>query len=238
MYRKLFTFMLLAIGFVIQNNCAPSMRSAKIQSGFSFDGALLGTMLSARATDEQGNDASKKTRIGNPFPFDAKFRYGWERNNNLGFELSGGLDGQLGAYLELPGLKTFHWGIGIETNLLLLAIAKGFDVDKNDEVADFINKHNYHAYFMGGYFPDSNVEISLGMKYQPFLRTILEETSKLDISAAHTFPVTFLIDGRYMIAKHWGIMAGTEFFHLSLSGIGQEEANIAGGYFYIGLTFR
>lgn len=238
MYRNLFIILLLATCSVIHYNCAPSMRSAKIQSGFSVDGALLGSMLYAHATDEQGNDASKKARIGNSFAFDAKFRYGWERKNYLGFELNGGLDSELGAYLELPGSKTFHWGMGIESNLVLLAIAEGFDVDENDEVSRFINKHNFHAYIMGGYFPDSNKEISIGIKYQPFLRILLEQSSKVDINTAHTFPVTFLIDGRYMFAKHLGFIGGTEFFYLSLSGVRQEQAKIVGGFLYVGFTFR
>lgn len=238
MHRKLITFTLLIVIPLIQYNCAPSLRSAKIQPGFSVDGVLLGTMFSASATDEQGNDVTEETEFDNPIPLDIKFRHGWERKNNFGFELCGGLDGQIGAYLELPGTNVFHWGIGAETNMWLLALAGEVEDDDDDDVADFIRKHNYHTYLIGGYFPNQNVGISFGIKYQPFLKTLLEEISEEDIDAGNTLPVTFLIDGRYMFARHWGITAGTEFFNLNFSGNGQEEAKLTGGYIYIGLTYR
>jgi hypothetical protein len=237
MYRKLFPFIFLVLISIIHYNCAPSLRSAKIQPGFSVDGVVLGTMFSASATDEQGNDVTEKHDIPNPVPFDVKFRYGWERKENFGFELSGGLDGQIGAYLELPGTKALHWGIGAETNFWLLAFSR-VTIDDDDEIDDFIRQHNYHAYLMSGYFPNPKMEISAGIKYQPFLKTLLEETSKDAVDAGNTLPVTFLIDGRFMFAKHWGITAGTEFFNLNFSGLGQEEAKITGGYIYIGLTYR
>lgn len=238
MYRKLFMFILFIFVSSIQYNCAPSLRSAKIQPRFSVDGVILGTMFSANATDEQGNDVTDETNIGNPIPFDLKFRYGWERKNKFGFELSGGLDGQLGAYLELPGTNAVHWGLGAETNMWLLALSSNADDEDAQDVADFIREHNYHAYLMGGYFPNPNTEISFGIKYQPFLQSLLEATSETKIDVGNTLPVSYLIDGRYMFAKHWGILAGTEFFHLNFSGNRQEEATLTGGYIYIGLTYR
>jgi hypothetical protein len=239
MHHKQYLFILLILILIVNFNCAPSLRSAKIQPGFSVDGVALGTVFSADATDEQGNDVTEKHDIRNPVPFDVKFRYGWARKRNFGLELSGGLDGQIGAYLELPGTNALHWGIGAETNFWLLAVSRLAIEDKDeDEVGDFIRKHNYNAYLIGGYFPNQKIEISVGIRYQPFLKTLLEETSKDVINVGNTLPVTFLIDGRYLFTRHWGIIAGTEFFNLNFSGVGQEEARINGGYIYIGLTFR
>ena len=235
-YKLLILILVLSISFT-QFNCAPSMRSAKIQPEFSVDGAFLTTIFSANSTDEQGNDVTDTSVDSDlPIPFDIKFRYGWERKEDFGFELSGGLDGQLGAYLELPGTNEFHWGFGVETNIWLMALSRSNDED--EDVAEFISDNNYHLYLIGGYFPNSKFEISAGIKYQPFLNSFLEGISETEIDAGGTMPLTYLLDTRYMISEHFGLMGGAEIFDLSFSGQGQEKASLTGGYVYIGLTYR
>jgi hypothetical protein len=237
MKRKLFVSILIVFVSFFQYNCAPSLRSAKIQPGFSVDGVILGTMFTSEATDEDGNDVSSNTDFSSTIPLDVKFRYGWEREENFGFELSGGLDGQMGAYLELPGTEAFHWGIGAETNLWILAASSNLD-DNEDELGKFISEHNYQAFLMAGLILSPEVEISAGIKYQPWLKTILEDVPKEEIDVTGTLPVSYLIDGRYMFAEHWGIMAGAELYHLSFEGNNKEEASMTGGYIYLGITFR
>ena len=223
-YKLLILILVLSISFT-QFNCAPSMRSAKIQPEFSVDGAFLNTIFSANSTDEQGNDVTDTSVDSDlPIPFDIKFRYGWERKEDFGFELSGGLDGQLGAYLELPGTNEFHWGFGVETNIWLMALSRSNDED--EDVAEFISDNNYQF------------EISAGIKYQPFLNSFLEGISETEIDAGGTMPLTYLLDTRYMISEHFGLMGGAEIFDLSFSGQGQEKASLTGGYVYIGLTYR
>ncbi len=234
---KLIVFILIAFVSFFQYHCAPSLRSAKIQPGFSVDGVALGTMFSSEATDEEGNDVGGETDLSNPIPLDVKFRYGWEREENFGFELTGGLDGQMGAYFELPGTEAFHWGIGVETNLWIIALSGNLD-DDEDQVGDFIRDHNYQAFLMAGFIPSPEVEISIGIKYQPWLNTLLEDVSDADIDASGTLPVSYLIDGRYMFAEHWGIMTGAEIYNLSFEGSGKEEASITGGFIYLGITYR
>lgn len=239
MYRKILVIILLIFVVLTQYNCAPSIRSAKIQPGFAVEGAVLGTMYSAKATDELGNDVTAEdVEWGMIIPFDVKFRYGWERKNSLGFELSAGLDGQMGAYLELPGSDFFHWGIGAETNMWLYAFSSSFEDNDDDDVARFLSDNNYHAYLMAGVFPNEKFELSLGMKYQPFLQKFLEAISEAEIDAGNTMPVSFLVDARYMFAKHWGFILGTEFFSMSFKGDLQQTVSLAGGYIYLGLTYR
>jgi hypothetical protein len=237
MKRKLFVSILIVFVSFFQYNCAPSLRSAKIQPGFSVDGVILGTMFTSEATDEDGNDVSSNTDFSSTIPLDVKFRYGWERKENFGFELSGGLDGQMGAYLELPGTEAFHWGIGAETNLWILALSSNLD-DDEDQVGDFISNHNYVVYLMTGFILSPDFEISAGIKYQPWLNTILEDVSDANIDASGTLPVSYLIDGRYMFAEHWGIMTGAEIYSLNFEGSGKEEASITGGFIYLGITYR
>ena len=238
MSKKLFILFLFTCILLIQFSCAPSIRSAKIQPEFSADGVLLGTMFSASATDELGNDETdSEVDFNLPIPFDVKFRYGWERDKKegFGFELSGGLDGQFGAYLELPGTEEFHWGFGAETNIWILGLSRETD---DDDVSEFISDHNYHVYLMAGYFPSPKFELSAGIKYQPFLGTFLEEVSNEDIDSGSTLPVTYLLDVRYLFSENFGLIGGAEFFDLSFSGDGQQEVSLTGGYLYIGLTYR
>jgi hypothetical protein len=222
---------------LMQYNCAPSLRSAKIQPGFSVDGVLLGTVSSVSSTDEQGNDEDTDTNFDTPIPVDVKFRYGWERTENFGFELTGGLDGQMGVYLELPGSDVFHWGIGAETNLWILSLAGNIDEDE-DDVANFLRDDNYTAFLMAGFFPSPEFEISVGIKYQPFLKSFIDAVSDVGVDVGSTLPVSYLIDGRYMFDDNWGLMLGGEIFNLSAEGEGRAEASTTGGYIYLGLTYR
>jgi hypothetical protein len=237
MYRAILFCLFCFLLAMIDYHCAPSLRSAKIQSGLSIDGVLLPALVTTNATDEQGNDVTDETEPDHYITFDMKFRYGWERKNKLGFELVGGLDGEMGAYLELPGTNTFHWGIGGETNMALLALSLDVDKENVDEISEFISHNNYNFYLMGGYFPNSNKEISLGIKYQPFLKELLKKASKEDIDPGNTLPITFLIDGRYRFSKHFGMIGGSELYYLNFTGKGKEAARIIGGYFYLGLTY-
>lgn len=235
-YKVLMIFLVIMIS-LMQYNCAPSLRSAKVQPGFSVDGVLLGTAFSASATDEVGNDLGSETSFDSPIPLDVKFRYGWEREENFGFELTGGLDGQMGVYLELPGTETFHWGIGAETNLWIISLAGNID-EEDDDVANFLKDNNYNAFLMAGFFPNPNFEISAGVKYQPFLKSLLNAVSDVGVDVGSTLPLSYLIDGRYMFNDNWGLMLGGEIFNLSVEGDGQAEESMTGAYIYIGLTYR
>ena len=237
MKYKLIMIILVVIISLMHYNCAPSLRSAKIQPGFSTDGVLLGTVSSVSATDEQGNDEDTDVNFDSPIPVDVKFRYGWERKDNFGFELTGGLDGQMGAYLELPGTDAFHWGIGAETNLWILSLAGNID-EEEDDVANFLRDHNYTAFLMAGYFPSPEFEISVGLKYQPFLKSLIDAISNVGVDVSGTIPLSYLIDGRYMFDDNWGLMLGGEIFNLTFEGEGKAEESMTGGYIYLGLTYR
>ena len=239
MLLKKLTCMLLLASIFLLENCAPSLRSAKIQPGISVDGVFLGTSFTATATDAQGNDATDtSTDFSLPIPFDMRFRYGWEREQSFGFELSGGLDGQLGAYLELPGSEQFHWGLGAETNIWIIGLSSQIREDEDENVADFLINNNYNLYLMAGFIPSKKFEISAGIKYQPFLKDLLEAASTADISVSGTLPVTFLLDGRYMLSDNWGLMAGAEMFFLSFEADNKSKVSLDGGYIYFGLTLR
>ena len=109
MYLRIFVlFIILAISLT-HFNCMPTLLSAKIQLDFSVDGTYLGAFSTTSAQDEDGNDVTDTdVDFDLPIPFDVKFRYGWEREENFGFELSGGLDGQIGAYLETVCVFALH----------------------------------------------------------------------------------------------------------------------------------
>ncbi len=93
----------------------PTLRSAKIQPGFSADGVYLAGIVTGSSTDNQGNDVTDTSvDLDHPLPVDFKFRYGWERKENFGFELIGGVDGQIGAYLELPGTEHFTGALALK----------------------------------------------------------------------------------------------------------------------------
>ncbi len=108
MNRKHLLNILLIIILLIQYNCAPSMRSAKINPGFFADGVIMSNFNSVSATDEKGNDIHDESLEWDYTPLDLKIRYGWERTNNFGFELSLDLYATIGAYIELPSTNTFH----------------------------------------------------------------------------------------------------------------------------------
>jgi hypothetical protein len=235
-HKVLMIFLVIVIS-LLQYNCAPSLRSAKVQPGFSVDGVLLGTVFSASATDEFGNDEGTESSFDSPIPLDVKFRYGWERTENFGFELTGGLDGQMGAYLELPGSDTFHWGIGAETNLWIISLAGNIDED-DDDVANFIKDNNYNAFLMAGFFPSPEFEISVGVKYQPFLKSLLDAVSEVGVDEGDALPLSYQLDARYMFSDNWGMMLGAEIFNLTVEGEGQAEVSTTGGYLYLGLTYR
>ena len=239
MKHKLLLCTIVVIVSFMQYQCAPSLRSAKIQPGFSVDGVALGTVFTASATNEDGSEENTTTEFNNNVPLDVKFRYGWERKENFGFELTGGLDGQMGAYVEFPGSDAFHWGLGAETNLWVLSFAGSFD-DNEDNIGKFLRDHNFNAYIMAGYMPSQKFELSVGVKYQPFLKSLIDAVpeDELNIDVGGTLPFSYLLDSRYMFSDHLGIMLGGEIFHLSASGQGSAEASMTGGYIYLGLTYR
>lgn len=239
MKHKLLLCTIVVIVSFMQYQCAPSLRSAKIQPGFSVDGVALGTVFSASATNEDGSKEQTETQLDNPVPLDVKFRYGWERKENFGFELTGGLDGQMGVYVEFPGSDAFHWGLGAETNLWVLSFAGSFDEDE-DNVGSFLRDHNFNAYIMAGYIPSPKFELSVGVKYQPFLKSLIDAIpeDELNIDTGGALPLSYLLDSRYMFSEHLGIMLGGEIFHLTVTGVGSSEVSTTGGYIYLGLTYR
>ena len=237
MFKRIVVAIMFSVLSLGLQQCAPSLRRAKIDSGLSLDTAVIGTYASAKATDEAGNDVTEATEFGDELVWDIKLRYGWERKKNIGFELSGGADGQVGVYVELPGTEVFHWGLGGETNLLLLTIPINHADD--DEVADFLFEHNYNFYAMAGLFSRKNFEASCGIKYQPFLHKLLDSAAAEEIEVSAFLPVTFLLDGRVMLSKRVGLMLGAEIFLLRAKDkVQQVNVSLNGGYLYGGLTIR
>lgn len=237
MFKRSFAATLLYVLSLGLQQCAPSLRRAKIDSGLSLDGAVLGTYANAKATDATGTDVTEATEFGDELFWDFKLRYGWERKKNIGFELSGGADGQVGVYVELPGTEKFHWGIGGETNLWLWTIP--LDGTGDDEVADFLREYNYNFYAMAGLFPRKSFEVSCGIKYQPFLHKLLDAATAEEIEIRAFLPVTFLFDGRVMFNQRVGLMLGAEIFLLRAKDqVQQVNVSLNGGYLYGGLTIR
>ncbi len=115
---------------------------------------------------------------------------------------------------------------------------RAFSEGDNGELSEFVANNNYNLYLMCGYFPNSFFEISTGIKYQPFLKELLEGLSKTEFRAEGTLPVSYLLDIRYMFSEHFGLMGGAELYNLRFNNEIIKEANLTGGYLYIGFTYR
>ncbi len=221
---------LFSIFIIVISNCTPTMRSAKIKSGNSFDCAVLPFKESNKVNGENTD-----TRFDFPLtPINFKIRYGWERKKYFGFEINTGLDGTTGIYAEMPGIQMFHWGIGAEINYWYYLNPRLADSD--GILSKYFLGYYNNIHLLAGYFPSKQIEISLGIKYCPSILSYIEEIS--GAKSESVLPLLYMIDVRYRFSEHYGFLIGTEIINQNYISKPGTKVTYNRRFIYFGITYQ